>query len=302
MAKKINEYMKKNIKKFEINEIVEIDYGEKNKGYITKPIEDLSWINSEIINYKKNLKNIRKPTEILIYTDGYSFSAASTFLKYCQYYGGGIVAGFFGNPNEKNIPFDSGQSSSSIFINETLFLQSPSSYKKLHDKYNITLRMPGNQYFFDNLNLNIPLEYIIMPVDERIEIYEHFKDNNYNLFIKEAKHIFNKYKIKCNPNNKKLVFVTNKCDGKFEDKYTHGGYECADNGFWSDKCIPSFCDIGFVFNHKLKKCLKRRINTNINIILFLVLIFLVNLYLLIDLKDNNEKRKDSEEELINISE
>ena len=63
MAKKINEYMKKNVKKFEINEIIEIDYGEKNKGYITKPIEDLSWINSEIINYKKNLKNIRKPNE-----------------------------------------------------------------------------------------------------------------------------------------------------------------------------------------------------------------------------------------------
>ena len=302
ISMKVNDFMKKNKRKFEINDIIKIDYGENITGYLTKPIEDLSWLDEEIINYKKKLKNKRKPTEIIIFTDGYSFSAASTFIKYFQYYGGGIVVGYFGNPKESNIPFDSGQSSSSIFKNETLYLQSPNSYKKLYDKYNISLKMPGNQNFFDDLNLNLPLEYIVTPVDERVDIYTHFKDKYYNLFINEAIQIFNKYKNKCNAKNKKLVFVTNKCDGKFENKYTHGGYICGNNGFWSDKCVPSYCDINYVFNHKIKKCLKRKKNLKIYIISILIILIIINIYLLIKLKYEKNISDDSEEELIDIPE
>ena len=302
ISMKVNDFMKKNKRKFEINDIIKIDYGENITGYLTKPLEDLSWLDEEIINYKKKLKNKRKPNEIIIFTDGYSFSAASTFIKYFQYYGGGIVVGYFGNPKESNIPFDSGQSSSSIFKNETLYLQSPNSYKKLYDKYNISLKMPGNQNFFDDLNLNLPLEYIVTPVDERVDIYTHFKDKYYNLFINEAIQIFNKYKNKCNAKNKKLVFVTNKCDGKFENKYTHGGYICGNNGFWSDKCVPSYCDINYVFNHKIKKCLKREKNFKIYIISILIILIIINIYLLVKLKYEKNISDDSEEELIDIPE
>ena len=112
-------------------------------------MEDLIWLNEELINRKKKLINKRKPTEIIIYTDGYSFSAASNFVKYAQYYGGGIVTGFFGNPTKDNIPFDSGQSSSSVIDNKTLYLISPNSYKYLYKKYNITMKIPGYQCFFD---------------------------------------------------------------------------------------------------------------------------------------------------------
>ena len=42
----------------------------------------------------------------------------------------------------------------------------------------------------------------------------------------------------------------------FEEKYTHGGYECGENGIWSDKCVPSFCDIGYFFDRNEKKCVK----------------------------------------------
>ena len=301
MATKINKYMKKRKNLFKFDNIIEIDYGENNKVNLSEPLEDLIWINEEIINHKKKLKNKRKPTDILIYTDGYSFSAASTFIKYIQYYGGGIVVGFFGNLNVNNIPFDSGQSSSSIFENETLYFQSSNAYKYLNDKYNITLVMPGNQNFFDDLNLNIPLEYLVTPVDERVEIYQHFKDINYNLFINEALKIIKRYKMKCNSNNKKLILITKKCDGKFENKYTHGGYECGDNGFWSNKCVPSYCDIEFVFNHKLKKCIKRENNKKI-IIYILIIILIIFLYQLFKLRNNITTDENSEEEeLIDIS-
>ena len=299
LSKKVNNFMMNNKKLFDINEIIEVNYGENITGYLSQPSEDLTWIDEEIINYKKQLKNKRKPTDILIFTDGYSFSAACTFLKYFQYYGGGIVAGFFGNPKENNIPFDSGQSSSSIFENETLFAQSPIAYKILHDKYNISFKMPGNQNFFDDLNLSLPLEYMVSPVDERVEIYHHFKDNKYDLFINEAKKIFNKYKTKCNPKNKKLVLITNKCDGKFENKYTHGGYECGDTGLWTDKCVPSYCDADYVFNYKLKKCTKRE--KGIKILIYILLLFLcLIVYYILEI-EKEENKEDSEEELIDLS-
>ena len=300
LAKKVNEFMKNNKKLFDINEIIEINYGENITGYLSKPLEDLTWINEEINNYKKKLKNKRKPTEVIIFTDGYSFSAASTFIKYFQYYGGGIVCGFFGNPQEHNIPFDSGQSSSSIFENETLYLQSPNAYKILNDKYNISFKMPGNQNFFDDLNLSIPLEYLVTPVDERVEIFHHYKDNKYDLFINEAKNIFNKYKTKCNPSNKKLVLISDLCNGKFENEYTHGGYKCGESGLWSNFCIPSYCDEGFVFNQKLKKCLKRENKINIIIIYIILLILCIIAYILIEIKNEENEEDDSGEELIDI--
>ena len=301
-AKKINNFMISNKKLFEIEDIIEVDYGKNNKINLTKPYEDLIWLNEKIINHKKALINKRKPTDILIYTDGYSFSAASTFVKSFQYYGGGIVAGFLGNPKENNIPFDSGQSSSSIFNNETLYLSSPNAYRNLNDKYNISLSMPGNQNFFDDLNLSLPLEYLVTPIDERVEIYQQYKDNIYELFIENAKNIINKYKKKCNPKNKKLVFITNKCDGKFENKYTHGGYECGDNGFWSDKCIPSYCDDEYIFNHHLKKCFK--INTKNNIIIYILILFIIFILynlIILEKEEENEEKDDGSIELMDLS-
>ena len=305
-AKKINDFMIRNKKLFEIEDIIEVDYGKNNKINLTKPYEDLIWLNEKIINHKKGLINKRKPTDILIYTDGYSFSAASTFVKSFQYYGGGIVAGFLGNPKENNIPFDSGQSSSSIFNNETLYLSSPNAYKNLNDKYNISLSMPGNQNFFDDLNLNRPLEYLITPVDERVNIFHHYKDVHYELFINEALKIFNKYKKRCNSNNKKLVLMNEKY--KKEKEISFGGNECDNDGFWSDKYVKLFCDVEYAFNHHLNKCIIRKREVNI-IILFkilLVIVFVCTILVLILYFFNNNKEEDSEsnseEELIDIYE
>jgi hypothetical protein len=36
----------------------------------------------------------------------------------------------------------------------------------------------------------------------------------------------------------------------------HGGYECNDEGFWSDKCVPSYCDNGYYFDEIKVECIK----------------------------------------------
>ena len=287
------------------NHIIEVNYGENITGYLTNPIEDLIWLNDEIIEYKKNLRNKRKPTDILIFTDGYSFSAAATFIKYLQYYGGGIVAGYFGNPKLNDIPFDSGQSSSSVFNNDILYFIS-NSYKILNEKYNISMDMPGNQNFFDDLNLSRPLEYLITPVDERVNIFHHYKDVHYELFINEALKIFNKYKKRCNSNNKKLVLMNEKY--KKEKEISFGGNECDNDGFWSDKYVKLFCDVEYVFNHHLNKCVirKREINIIILFKILLAIVFFCTIFVLILYFFNNNKEEDSEsnsgEELIDIYE
>ena len=47
-------------------------------------------------NYKRN--KLKNPTDIIIYTDSFCFSACSGFIKAFQNTGGAIIVGFNGNP------------------------------------------------------------------------------------------------------------------------------------------------------------------------------------------------------------
>ena len=62
-------------------------------------------------------------------------------------------------------------------------------------------------------------EYKLDSVDEKVDIYESYTDDKYDIFIEKAKEIFKKYNEegKCNPNNTKLVLVNDtQCD-QFQD-------------------------------------------------------------------------------------
>ena len=307
-------------------EKIPIEYAEQNISYYDVPI-DLSYEkNEKLIEKKKTLKNKRRPTDILIYTNGNLIQTAAVFIKNLQHYGGGIVAGYFGNPHKNNIPFDSAQSTSDLMSQKHLKLRCPRGYEReLIKRYNFTFDIPRNQYFFGDFNFKYPLEYSVTPVDERVEIFEYLNSNNYQLFIDEAKKIFEKYKNQCNPKNKKLVLVSGDCDNKFENGYTHGGYECGDDGKWSNKCVPSYCDPGNVFNYSSNKCvpIQEKVDFSYMVkkhvvqyhtresldfwtifpIISLIFIFGYIIYYSF-MKKNNKKIKDDEngEELISIRE
>ena len=302
---------------------IPVEYGDNKISYFSEPLDLPSNIYQILIDGKKKLKNKRKPTDILIYTDGNTRSFSSLLLKSLQYYGGGIVAGYFGIPNKKDIPFDSAQSSSEIIPQERFLLKS-NGYKELYEKYNISIEMPEIPYFYGDLDFKNPLEYSVTPIDEKVEIYQDFNYETYQTFIDEAKKILEKYKIECNPKNKKLVFVTYECDNKFENNYTHGGYECGDDGKWTNKCIPSYCDDGYVFSYEIKKCVpimekvdlshmivKHKIKYQVNsfvfyqIFLFISIFILFGSFLYFSIFKKKNKNKDDKgneygEELINI--
>jgi hypothetical protein len=203
------------------------------------------------IKYYKNKK--RKPTEIIIFTDGFSYSCTSTFIKYLQNYGSAIIVGYLGNPSNesKNEKFDSSQSPSSVYqLN-----QFNSKYYSNLLKYNITMSITFHESFSDNYQDNnsiiYPLEYMKFPIDERVNIYNLYVSD----FINEGLNIVEKYKKECNPDNKKLLLLNDSC--KFEnDSHAHGGFQCGNDGKWSNVCVPSYCDEGYIFDTFYRKCIK----------------------------------------------
>ena len=308
------------------DEKIPIEYGKKNISYYAVPV-DLSYeFNEKLIEKKKALKNKRKPTDILIFTDGNLVSVDAVFMKSFQYYGAGIVAGYFGNPNKNNVPFDSAQSCASLIEQKRFEVRSPRGYfKELVKRYNTIIDMPFVPFFYGDFDFYNPIEYSVMPVDERVEIFEYLKGSNYQLFVDEAKKIFNKYKSQCNPKNKKLVLVSNECDNKFGNPYTHGGYECDDDGKWTNNCVASYCDAGYVFNYKENKCvsimekvdfssmvkkhvIKYHFHESIDfwtifpIISVLFIIGIIVYYTIIKKSKKNIKTEESEEELVSIEE
>ena len=287
--------------------------------YISQPDNRSSILDDGFKKLKKSLKNKRKPTDILVFTDGSLFSESSIFMKYFQFYGSGIVSGYFGNPKYYNIvPFDSSQSASVNLYSYELNEISPHGHWFLAD-YHINLNIPGYHYYFDDLNLSCPIEFSVTPVDEISDIFDYFTVDNYQIFINKGKEILNKYKKFCNPKNKKLVFVTSECDNKFENRYTHGGYECGDDGKWSNKCVPSYCDEDYVYNHHLKKCISKDDNDNrisqdnnklnnifdikyvFEIISIGIVVFIIYTVIKTNKKKNDKRNNDKkDEELIDI--
>jgi hypothetical protein len=212
-------------------------------------------IHDEIENIRKNMKNKRKPTEILILTDGYSFSASAFYIKYLQKMGGAIVAGYFGNPYSKE-EFDSSQSPSPIFTAGLLNEFNPNENTNLYKNYGIILEFPGIQSFYGLDDKDVPLEYDVTPVDTRLDLYSEFNQNSIKNFTEKSKTLLNNIKNKCFSKNKNLIMFSNECDKSFKNNYTHGGFTCNENGEWSKECVAAYCELGYSFDQKNKKCIK----------------------------------------------
>ena len=210
---------------------------------------------TKIEEIKKNFKHKRKPTDIIIMTDSFSYSAASIFLKNVYKSGAGIIIGYDGNPNLPDDIFDISQSPSATF--------GFNSYEKIYPEiYNNTIKylmglatitcMASYHEFQES---HIPQEYDVQIVDKRVKLFTSYNDNIYKEFIKEAINELNWYKDNCNPNNKMLVMFSDEC--KFENNQMHGGFRCGKDSKWNKTdCIPVYCDSGYFYNKISNSCIK----------------------------------------------
>ena len=234
----------------------EIDYykyeNEETTHKRTKPMQEINLqIRKALNNFREEFKNstfLKKPTEIIIFTDSFSFSATSTLIKGFQNIGGAITVGYFGNPNIDGIDlFDSSQSDSS-----TVHIETP---EYLYLDVDITIQEIFDDYKDENPT---PREYSFNKVDYRVDIYSKYSDDNYFNFIKEGNNIFNKFKDGnyCNSKNEKLIIPDEKCRNLGD--HLHGGYKCKkEKDEWDrSKCIPYYCDIGYYFDKYEQKCIE----------------------------------------------
>ena len=250
-----------NINNFEeLKEVID-DYGKDIKLNRTKVFQIFNKTKIEQINNLRielyKLNNLKRPTDIIIFTDGYSLGSSSFFIRNLQERGGAIIVGYKGNPKKDEV-FDSTQS-----------LSYPYSFKET-DIYNnllecglsindISFYLSYNDSY--QKNNSIPREFNIFPVDERVNIYHKYNDSYYDEFINKGLEIFDKYnkQKKCNKNNLLLTLDPNDDESCYifdNDKHAHGGYQCNNDGTWSDICIPYYCELGYLFDTYSKKCIK----------------------------------------------
>ena len=222
---------------------------------------------SNVIKYTKNLiKANRKriPTEIILLTDGFSYSASSCVIKGMQNRGSAITVGYLGNPLMSDYPFDSSHSCTGIIDSED-FIQINDYYLQLQKMGIEVVQISGLPVFPNKTSNDFPMEYQVFPVDEYFKFYEELNNDTYLSYVNQAKRIVEKYKTECNANNKKLLLISEECNNKFGDSHMHGGFECADDGKWSEKCMPSYCDEGYIFDSVDQKCIDSNIFFNFDI-------------------------------------
>ena len=213
---------------------------------------------NELRKQYKDSPNLKRPTDILIFTDGYTFSSGSTFVKGFQNIGGAILIGYSGNPKLEDGLFDASQSDSGVdnFIDTYIYT----------DLYKQGFYIGGltNIEVFDDSYKDpspIPREYTMIPVDERVDIYSSYSDEIYDQFIEKGKQIHKKFNEEnyCNYNNKKLLLHDNEgiCEEQITDEHAHGGFKCGENNQWDKtSCQAYYCDIGYSFDQYTKKCVK----------------------------------------------
>ena len=235
------------------------DFIDKNGRKILEKIREKNFLS----------KNLKKSTDILIFTDGFCFSACSGFIKAFQNTGGAIIVGYNGNPNI-TIPkeFDGSQSSSSVsgFDSEEYYaLQNlgyyvpgitySESFDDSYQKNNGDGQIP-REYSFEIFNKSapIPREYSVDPVDRRVPIYSSYSDDLYEKFLYYADNIFDEFKTKCNKNNSKLVLDNENCSNNL-NAFEKGGNPCGDNGEWDkNKCQAYYCELGYYYDQYQNKC------------------------------------------------
>ena len=167
------------------------DYGDGIKHYRTKPFYPFSKSDLIDINdFRKKLitkGNLKKSTEVLIFTDYVNFGPAGTFIKTIQNNGAAIIASYAGNPylNKSTIKtldvgIDPALNTNYKYISK--------EYEELHD-LGIEVYIPFAEAF-ESSNITgeykYPMAFKVNKPDEITDIYHFFDDIYYDEFINKG--------------------------------------------------------------------------------------------------------------------
>jgi len=200
-------------------------------------------------------KNPRKPTDIIVATDGYCFSACSIFVNNLIRKGGAIVTGF-GSTYPDDDLFVAGQCPSSV-LSQELYLDA--------DILNVNLKhgISFGSTYYESYNITndksykIPGDFDILRIDKHLGYYK-FINPNVEEMLPLLKALHKDYQEHCNPLNHRLLLVDDKCEVDDPNALT-AGYECGGDGKWVKdvkKCKISTCKPGYVVDFETNKCVE----------------------------------------------
>ena len=204
-----------------------------------------------------NNKNLKRPTDVIVFTDSYSFSATSLFIKSLQNSGGAVIVGYFGNPKIKGTSLFDASQSPSVVDNLAGTRMKKELEKKGFILNGVTVE-ESFSYYPDNTKNLIPMEYNLDPVDFRVDIYSFYSDDIYDKFIEEGLKIHKKLneENQCNSKNSKLLLHDDKCKNNGASSWS-GGYKCGSGNTWDkSRCYGYYCEIGYYFDRRQNKCIE----------------------------------------------
>jgi len=201
----------------------------------------------------KSLTNVRKPTDIILATDGYCFSACSIFVLNSIRKGSAIVTGF-GTTKPGDNQFVAAQCPSSVINPNTYF-----DTKEVCEKYGLSFQAT----LFESYNISAeakettPGDFEIFRIDKHLG-YNKGVEPDIKEMIPYLKSLREEFKTKCNPLNKRLFLVDDACKSKVNDPNALAvGYACGGNGEWDkNTCKISSCKIGYAVDFDNNKCVE----------------------------------------------
>jgi len=197
-------------------------------------------------------RNIRKPTDIIIATDGFCFSSCSNFVDNIIRSGSAIVAGY-GVSNPGDELFGAGQCPSGVIDPSGLFRELANN-----SNYGLNFMCTVLEAFDPTAKgeETIPIDYRILPIDANLQYYD-----NYDLehpgdpaLLARALAVHEQFQTQCNPKNKRLLFVTDDCPVT-KPFAVAGGYACGSNGEWdTSSCKVAWCEDGYIVDYENDQC------------------------------------------------
>lgn len=216
-----------------------------------------------MMKIRRHLTHTRKPTDIVVFTDSYSFSSGSFFTKGLKEAGAAILVGFNGFPGSTKSTFDIGQSPTNCITYDSGRIDriNEDAYNRLYEKGIIydsisageSFRVRDIQTRRGSTKTLVPREFLFDAADERAPIYNLY---SYNDFISVGKSIIEKYKTQCNNENARLHMRDPACDDIINKTHMHGGYTCGTDGKWSTKCEGYYCDEGYLYDAGTDSCIQ----------------------------------------------
>jgi len=193
--------------------------------------------------------NIRKPTDIVVATDGFCFSACSIFVYNCLRTGSAIVSGY-GATHPGDTRFVAAQCPSSVIPPGELFDELADN-----QKYGLNFQATFfESYTISSKNSVTPGDFEIWRIDKHTGFNESVGIDIRDM-VPYLKAVQVEYQESCNPHNQRLFLVDN-CT--VEDPNARDtGHPCGENGQWDKtQCKIFTCAMGYYVDFDNNTCVE----------------------------------------------